>query len=253
MNKSPPPAAVAKSSLVTRSVVPTTNDYLEFKPYLRYDFFHSCAYCTMSEAEARAIRFTIDHYEPRNARSDLVNEYSNLMYSCDECNLRKGDRSPPPSARLEGYRFFRPDQDEHADHFSASGIRINPRTNLGEYTVEALDLNRAALRKLRELRKRLVECEQTVIQGVLALRSIHIDRLPSSVKGQVNGAIARAQGVAAELATEIDSILRSYAKSDLIDVDPDSETRAKERSKKLKDMASLHPGSWRAPRAPRKK
>ena len=206
----------------------------------------------MSEAEAQAIRFTIDHYEPRNAQPDLIHKYSNLMYACDECNLRKGDRCPPASARGQGYRFFRPDGDEYHDHFEWSGIRIEPKTNVGHYSIEALDLNRAALRKLRDLRQRLTDCEQAVMQGVLALRDIHIDRLPSHLKGQVNAAIARAQGVAEDLASEIDSILRSYAKSDLIDPDPDSELRAKERAKTLKAMQALHPESWRAPRTVKK-
>lgn len=196
------------SSLVTRSNVPDLQNYLDYKPFLRRDFFHSCAYCTMSEAEAQAIQFTIDHYEPRNARPELIHQYSNLMYSCDECNLRKGDRCPPTSARTEGYRFFRPDEDEYQDHFEQAGIRIEPKTNTGNYSIEALDLNRAALRKLRDLRQRLWDCDQAVLQGVLALRSIPIDRLPSHIKGQVSSAIARAQGVAEHLASEIDSILR---------------------------------------------
>jgi 5-methylcytosine-specific restriction endonuclease McrA len=53
----------------------------------------------------------LNHYEPRGARPELVHEYSNLMYTCDQCNTQKGDRYPPPPARLNGHRFFRPDQD----------------------------------------------------------------------------------------------------------------------------------------------
>jgi HNH endonuclease len=248
-----PPPASSSTSLVVRSPVPAVKDYSEYKPFLRRDFFHSCAYCTMSEAEAQAIRFTIDHYEPRKARPDLVCDYSNLMYACDECNLRKGDRSPPPAARDAGFQFFRPDNEVYVDHFEPSGIRISPKTNTGDYSIESLDLNRAALRKLRELRARLTECERVVMQGILALRDIHIDRLPKGLKGKVNSAITRAQGVADDLASEIDGILLDYARSELIDSDPDSETRAKERTANLKAMQALHPGSWRAPRTSKKK
>ena len=83
-----------------------------------------------------AIRFTIDHYEPRWASPELLNEYQNLMYSCDECNMRKGDLVPPPAARSKGVRFFRPDQDAHADHFELNGIRLDSKTGIGEFTVD---------------------------------------------------------------------------------------------------------------------
>ncbi|WFU23140.1 hypothetical protein QA649_34430 [Bradyrhizobium sp. CB1717] len=244
-------ASTSISTLVVRSVVPALSDYSEYRPFLRRDFFHSCAYCTMSEAEAQAIRFAIDHYEPRNARPDLVHHYGNLMYCCDECNLRKGDRSPPASAREDGYRFFRPDTDEHSDHFDLSGLRVNSKSKIGEYTIEALDLNRMALRRLRELRKRLLECEDAVAKGIMALRGAHLDRLPQHLKGSINRSIARAQTVAESMAVEIDNVLRSFAKSDLIDDDPESQERAKERAAKLGAIMVLHPGSWRAPRAAR--
>ena len=113
----------------------------------------------MSESEAQAIRFTIDHYEPRNARPELEHVYSNLMYCCDECNKRKGDRCPPAEAREAGYRFFRPDQDRHREHFQRSGVRLTPSSSTGSYSIDALDLNRRALRKIRELRGRLERCE----------------------------------------------------------------------------------------------
>jgi hypothetical protein len=71
--------------LVTRSAVPTDMKYPGYRQHLRCDFFFSCAYCTMTEAEAQAIRMTIDHYEPRGARPDLENDYANLMYACDTC------------------------------------------------------------------------------------------------------------------------------------------------------------------------
>src|SRR4051794_36398673 len=111
------PAKVRSSTLIVRSQQPQLENYQDYRPALRQDFFHSCAYCTMTEAEAQAVRFTIDHYEPQKARPDLVNVYANLMYACDECNSRKGDRCPPESARKDGYRFFCADLDEFLDHF----------------------------------------------------------------------------------------------------------------------------------------
>jgi len=147
----------------------------------------------MSEAEGMAIRFTIDHYEPKNLRPDLINVYANLMYACDECNLRKGDRAPPEEARANGFRFFRPDHDVHCDHFGMKGVLLEPRSNTGHYSIEAIDLNRASLRKLRQIRDRLTACDQLVAAGVLGLRRLPIDQLPKHVKGTAAAAIARAR------------------------------------------------------------
>jgi hypothetical protein len=105
--ESPPPApAPVDGALVTRSTVPPGLKYSEYRQTLRHDFIYSCAYCTMSEAEAQAIRFVIDHYEPRNARPDLIDDYENLMYSCDECNDRKGTGALPLKREPRGIGSF---------------------------------------------------------------------------------------------------------------------------------------------------
>jgi hypothetical protein len=238
---------------VVRSAVPAGKGYAEYRPYLRYDFFYSCAYCMMTEAEACAIRFTIDHYEPRKARPELEHEYENLMYACDPCNGRKGDRCPPPEARAVGYRFFRPDEDSFADHFYLTGLRIESKTQVGEYSINALDLNRQTLRRLRGIRRRLADCDSLVAEGVLGLRRFHIDQLPPHIKGQALSAINRASGVAADIVKDIDEILRSNARSELVDDDPDSETRSAERAANLGKWGALYPGTWRAPRTSRER
>jgi hypothetical protein len=231
--------------LVTRSAVPAGRPYGEYKQFLRFDFFHSCAYCTMSEAEATAIRFTIDHYEPRTARPDLLNEYGNLMYSCDECNLRKGDRSPPAQARAAGHRFFRPDEDIYTTHFETHDLRVEGKTNVGSYSIEALDLNRYGLRRLRDIRRRLTKCEEHVSAGIMSLRRFHFDQLPNHLKGRVAQTISEAAKVAAEMGEEIDALLRQRARSELIDPDPEREQRAEDRARKLTELTILHPGAWR--------
>jgi hypothetical protein len=205
----------------------------------------------MSEAEGRAIRFTIDHYEPRNARPDLVDNYENLMYCCDECNDRKGDRCPPAEARTEGYRFFRPDEDRYAEHFKKDGVRLASQSNTGYYSLEALDLNRHSLRRIRDIRERLHSCDRLVVEGVLGLRTFHIDRLPPTIRGRALRAIRQAEAVAEQLAEGIDTVLRDFARSPLIDPDPEADARAEKRAVNLQAMQSLYPGNWRAPRRKR--
>jgi HNH endonuclease len=237
-------------SLVVRSSVPVGRPYREYRTYLRNDFFHTCAYCTMSESEAHAIRFTIDHYEPRRARPDLVDQYDNLMYCCDECNLRKGDRTPPVNAREDGYRFFRPDYDDHWNHFRKSGVTLEGLSNTGTYSIEALDLNRRSLQRLRDIRERLTKCDQFVAEGILGLRRFHIDQLPPHIKGRAATCINDAISVEEHLVQEIDSILRRFAHSALLglDLDKEDEKAAEDRRAKLKGMEAIHPGQWRASR-----
>ncbi len=238
------------TALVTRSNVPEGLSYTKYRPHLRYDFFCSCAYCNMTESEAQAIRFTIDHYHPQTARPDLVDVYSNLMYACDECNTRKGDRYPPPEAQSDGNRFFRPDLDSFDDHFEAVGIRLEPKSKVGRYTILTVDLNRQTLRRLREIRSRLTKCDSYVAEGIAGLRNFHIDRLPTHIKAQAANAIENAARMAESMAKGIDSVLRDYAKSSLLELEQDAEleARTKERMESLKQLEGLYPGAWRAPR-----
>ena len=231
---------------VVRSGVPEGKGYSEYRNYLRYDFFYSCAYCLLSEAEGAAIRFTIDHYEAQKHRPDLAHEYSNLMYSCGKCNEFKGDRYPSEEMRSEGYRFFRIDQDVFADHFELSDLLLKHKTNTGYYTIEACDLNRLALRRLREIRRRMERCDELVAEGLLAMKRLRLDRMPREVRGRVFNAIKQANGVVSDVVGAIDMALRENMKSPLIDDDPDAEKRARERSASLKGISVLVPGNLRS-------
>lgn len=236
------------TELVVRSPVPPSLPYSEYKPYLRADFFHSCAYCTIMESEAGAIRFTIDHYEPQKKRTDLVNEYSNLLWCCDTCNTRKGERSPPPEARKAGKRFFRPDQDLRRDHFERREIWVEPKSEVGKFTITMLDLNRAGLKRIRELRQRLSDCNQFVIEGIMGLRRYPMDTLPANIRARAKRKIEEAMGVAEEIGEAIDAILREQAKSSLIDPDPEAAIRDKAREAYIKESEGMFPGIWSSPR-----
>ena len=229
-----------------RSVVPAVRDYKEYRPYLRRDFLYSCAYCTMSEAEAHGIRFCIDHYEPKSVRPDLSTQYNNLMYACDRCNVLKGDRVPSDSARGDGYRFFRPDSDQYEDHFDLNGLRVTGKSRPGEFTIEALDLNRSALRTIRRLRARLAECERLAVAGVHALKHFQLDQLQPFVRGQAVRLIRDAEVMADEIRNQIDGILAEFARSSLLDEDIEYKERLAQRKSRLKKWNGLSPGEWRS-------
>lgn len=232
-------------SLMVRSAVPPLEKYGDYRRYLRDDFFYSCGYCTLSECEAQGLAYEIDHYEPVSERPDLENEYSNLIYSCDECNSYKSDLSPPPEARAQGYEIFRPDRHVWDDHFEPSGTRLAHRSNVGDFTTEVLNLNRQSLRRLRELRERLDVSAVFVASGVLALRRFKIDHLPPSVRAKANRLIMENADAAVEAAQTVDDVLKSAVRSTLLDEDMEKPERMAERSKHLASAKTMFPGRWR--------
>jgi hypothetical protein len=240
------------TALVQRTAVADGLPYNNYKQNLRYDFYYSCAYCCIAETEAGGVRFTIDHYEPQKARNDLVNIYSNLMWSCDECNRRKGDRYPPPAARTKGFRFFRPDSDLHLEHFELDGNVIKHKTNVAYFTIQSLDLNREGLQRIRNIRKRIFECDEAVVGGVLALTKFPIDRLPTNLRGPALRAIKQLKDTAEGIGKAVESALRDHAKSHLLDDDTNANIRSMERKAKLQQLEGMFPGDWRGPRKARK-
>jgi len=231
--------------LVVRSTVPSGLSYLDYLPQIRYDFFYSCGYCTLSEFEAQGIAFQIDHYEPRSDKPELENQYDNLIYSCSECNNLKGDLTPPINARLAGFRFFRPDVDVYDENFTVNSTRVIHLTNIGEFTIETLNLNRQSLRRLREIRSRLEICDEYVARGIMELRHFKIDQLPREIKGRTLSAIQNAGKVFDSLTNQIDEILRESAQSPLLAVDPEKAAMRDSRSEMLDNLKVLYPEKWR--------
>jgi hypothetical protein len=230
--------------LVSRSVVPVDLQYAEYREYLRYDFFYSCAYCTIGESEASGIAFTIDHYEPRTKNPSLLNDYGNLIYCCNPCNTYKSSRAPSQQEQSKGYRFFRPDTDVFEHHFQKKDLLLEEKSPVGFYTLHAVNLNRQQLRRLRKLRHDLFECEKFVLGGVLALRKFKLDQLPQEVKGRALRAINLAIDTQKKISHSIDDLLRTNAHSALVDKDVEAKLSAKERREKLKHLDAVVAGRW---------
>lgn len=240
---------------VTRSQVAEGRRYPEYRGSLRRDFLYSCAYCTMSEHEANGIAFEIDHYEPQTAREDLVNDYKNLMYSCEVCNARKGDRIPPPGARADGKRFFRADEDVRSEHFRVEKNRIEGITNLGRFNADAVDLNRAGLQRLRELRRQLVDDNEYVHEGISALLSYPVDRIGRQQRVQILKVINEAVRAAKAILDDLDELLLQSAKSAVLPDEMPSQQEIldnKDRLRRLRGEEVMYPGLWRGRRAKRK-
>jgi hypothetical protein len=94
-------------------------DYTQYRDLLRQDFQFRCAYCLTQEffvgGESGC---QIDHHRPRSGphgRPDLEAVYTNLYWSCSECNNNKGDTWPDEEEYARGQRFIDPCE-EWGDH-----------------------------------------------------------------------------------------------------------------------------------------
>lgn len=226
---------------VVRSTVPQKSNYSEYREELRLDFWFSCAYCSKTEIEALGIGFQIDHYEPVDERSDLENDYTNLMYACQLCNGHKNARTPNKAMRMMGYAYFRADQHHPDDHFILEGVRINHKTPIGEFTNEILYLNRLELRRIREIRNRLNKSSALTLAGIRALINWKIDEFPPDVRLQVLKLKTQLQTDGEKCEEDLNELLRQTARSPLLDADPEKKQMAKERQKFLKRINAQMP------------
>jgi uncharacterized protein (TIGR02646 family) len=219
--------------IVQRSPI-RKKDYRACREDLRIDFFFSCAYCTIMESEARGIRFEIDHYWPQKHFPDLIAEYDNLMWSCEHCNGRKGGFFPSDKDMERGHSIIKIDEDDPDFHFEINGVRLLSKTGKGEFNIEMLDLNRQSLRRLREIRKRSLESMEFIKFGIQRLNSIKVDRVRP--KERLNFLKARKQIIemAKKYTGEENVDLRLFARSEMIDIDPDRMAANKRRRDYLK-------------------
>jgi hypothetical protein len=69
-------------------------DVQSFRPWLRDEFVFRCVYCLKRESWGTAKEgFDIEHFVSSMVAPEKRLTYSNLIYACHECNLRKGSAS----------------------------------------------------------------------------------------------------------------------------------------------------------------
>jgi hypothetical protein len=138
--------------------VPALNDYRAYRdPYLRPDFQYRCAYCLTHEFYfLQGDGGEVDHHRPLNASghdfSHLRNVYSNLYWTCGQCNREKGNLWPSDAEYAQGHRFLDPCVQDHDDHWDtlADGT-VSAKTDTGRYTIRYIRLDRQRLNELRRL------------------------------------------------------------------------------------------------------
>jgi hypothetical protein len=95
-----------------------------------------CEYCHTNE-RWQLVQFTIDHVLPTKQGGD--DSLDNLALACFHCNRRKSDKQFIGKTPL-----FNPREMSWSEHFfwSADGLQILAKTEIGRATIGLLELNR---------------------------------------------------------------------------------------------------------------
>lgn len=66
--------------------------HASYRPWVRDEFAFRGVFCLRRERMGQEFgEFAVDHFMPVKHRPDLTTEYTNLLYVCVRCNLRKVD------------------------------------------------------------------------------------------------------------------------------------------------------------------
>jgi hypothetical protein len=114
---------------------------------------HLCEYCLIHQEDAH-FSFHVDHIISRKQRGPTTS--ANLALACLRCNVAKGTDPGAMIGRPRRLvRLFHPRMERWSEHFRFAAARIIPLTEVGEATVQLLNLN-AGDRLL--LRRTLIKC-----------------------------------------------------------------------------------------------
>lgn len=123
----------------------TSKNYHDYKEPLRKDFLNRCAYCLRHEyhfgGEANG---QIDHFFPvaefkKSNQPEFSYTYSNLFWSCGECNNTKQESWPDAAEQDLGLRFIDSSLENTDDHWEVfPNGEINALTPAGDYTIDII-------------------------------------------------------------------------------------------------------------------
>lgn len=130
---------------------------VELRRQIRATFHNRCAYCQTAES-LTAMTFEIEHIQPVSAGGETV--FENLCFACPFCNRQKGDcQTAVDPVQGESVSIFHPHQQSWLEHFAwiQQGRYLRGLTPTGRATIEALQMNRSALVRVRAMWVKLDE------------------------------------------------------------------------------------------------
>lgn len=229
--------------VVVRRQVEARAAAADYREDLRFDFWYSCAYCSLAELEALAIGFEIDHYLPRRTRPELVAVYANLYWCCRACNRLKGDFEPTEGQRTKGLYVIRVDKEDPRIHFALQADGIAPLTTTGEFNLELLRLNRPQLQRVRSLRSRWRASREISVHGIRALGEAwsRLDQVDPGNRPYVLRLRREAVERFETIRSRIDKSIRHVLQSPFLDPDPESRASTQRRRDYLREIGVLGP------------
>ena len=143
--------------------------------------------------------------------------------------------------RARGIRYLRPDMDVFAEHLELAGYRLNALSKAGEYTIEMLYLNRAALQHIRKARSELARSSAAIAHGLQALLSRKLEGMKPEFRTRFAKAreLAMRQQSGLREQTLEAAVVRILNNSPLIDPDPEKKAQASRRREYLKSVHAL--------------
>ena len=121
---------------------PIYGEYSSYKKYLRFEFDYHCAYCDIHEAEDGGSKnFHIDHYLPKSRFPEKCCEYSNLFYSCADCNRLKGNYWASWIKKFFHEYILNPCDYDYDIHFDRTRSEWIPKTTVAGWNIDKLRLN----------------------------------------------------------------------------------------------------------------
>jgi hypothetical protein len=119
----------------------------------------ACEFCGVSESDT-AGQLTIDHFQPKSKGGD--DNLDNLLYSCMRCNLYKQDYWPENE---NAPKLWNPRNEPPERHFlEIEDGKLISLTNVGEFTIKRLRLNRPPLIAYRRFKWEHSESKRLLVQ-----------------------------------------------------------------------------------------
>lgn len=127
---------VHEEKFIRSTNIEQQNNYKKYRDFLRNDFRNTCGYCGKLEKVSKN-QFEIDHLVPVRLAPERECDYTNLVYSCFNCNRKKGGKFPTENKELlnDGMKgVIDPLSDEYDLHIQrTSEGDIIGTTELGRY------------------------------------------------------------------------------------------------------------------------